>query len=325
MSQNFSGFRNILFFLLFALTLVVLLHINLQKSRTQNVAIRIGINHWPGNEFLFVAQKEGIFKDAGLDIEIVELSTSTAVRRAYQKNKIDGMATSLFEVLKAYKYSNRISKIVLVTDYSNGANQIISLPEYKSLQDLKGKTIGYKSSSVGKYLVDRALQLNKLNDASIMSVPLKSHQLANALTSRKVDAVSVSLHESTTINKLMSTNVVFNSSEIPFEIFNVIALDKKIFTKHPNLQTNFLEAWNQTIAYFNNNSEIYATLAERMTISLDEFKDYMNNIVLVDVEEQPDYLGKNGILENSLRKLSAYIYKDDSVEHINFSDFIATN
>ena len=196
---------------------------------------------------------------------------------------------------------------------------------YKSLQDLKGKTIGYKTSSVGKYLVDRALQLNKLNDASIMSVPLKSHQLANALTSRKVDAVSVSLHESTTINKLMSTNVVFNSSEIPFEIFNVIALDKKIFTKHPNLQTNFLEAWNQTIAYFNNNSEIYATLAERMTISLDEFKDYMNNIVLVDVEEQPDYLGKNGILENSLRKLSAYIYKDDSVEHINFSDFIATN
>ena len=284
MSQNFSGFKNILLFLFAAIILVVFIHTSLQTEKKQKDAIRIGIFEWPGHEFLFVSQHKGFFKDIGLNIELVELSSLTEIRRAFEKGKIDGMATSLMQVIKAHKYSKRTAKIVLVTDYSNGAHKIVTLPEIKSMQDLKGKKIGFKSQCVCEYLVKRALEINNIKPEDVELVPLKQHLLPNALTSRKLDAISTLPPASITLNKLMNVNEVFNSAKIPNEIINVLAIDKEILAKHPKIQNKLYKVWKRTLDFVNNNNDAYNILTDRLMISIEDFKQSLKSIKIVNNE-----------------------------------------
>ena len=73
MSQNFSGKRNTITFLLIAATLLLFVYISSNPYESKQETIRIGIHQWPGYEYLFIAKKQGFFKQVGLDIELVEL------------------------------------------------------------------------------------------------------------------------------------------------------------------------------------------------------------------------------------------------------------
>lgn len=322
MSQNFSGLRNILLFLSIALTLVILIYLTLQSGRDQLGTIRIGINQWPGYEFLFVAQQEGFFKEVGLDVELVELSSLTDVRRAFQNGKVDGMASSLIEIVKAFKYSGRIAQIILVTDHSHGANKIVALNEIKSINDLSGKKIGFQKGAISQYLVKRALQLNNLAESDVTWVSFKEHQLPKALTSRIVDAVTTSPPESLTINKLMKVNTIFSSSDIPYEIINVVSIDRNLMTRFPNIQSKLQQAWARTIEFSNNNSEAYTTLTQRLSMSMEEFKESLNSILIVNEMDQSNFLAENGYVQNNLRTIRDFVYKEGPADNLNISDFV---
>ena len=104
MSHNFSNTRNIISFLLLAAILLLLAYLESNPYSSKRNTIAIGITQWPGFEYLFIAQKQGFFKQAGLNIELVELDSLAEVRRAFERGKVDGMAATLVEVLEAYKY-----------------------------------------------------------------------------------------------------------------------------------------------------------------------------------------------------------------------------
>ena len=57
--------------------------------------IRIGINAWPGNEFLFLAQEKGFFAAQGVDVRLIEYSSLGDVRRAFDRGQIDGMTGTI--------------------------------------------------------------------------------------------------------------------------------------------------------------------------------------------------------------------------------------
>ncbi len=162
MSQNFSGKRNIISFLLIAGTLLLFVYLSFNPYENKQETIRIGITQWPGFEYLFITHKQGFFKQAGIDIELVELSSLAEVRRAFERGKVDGMAATLVEVLEAHKYSEQIAQTIAVIDYSNGADEILASKQFKNLKDLKGKKIGVEAGSFSSYLVSRALEINDI-------------------------------------------------------------------------------------------------------------------------------------------------------------------
>lgn len=322
MSQNFSGKRNTITFLLIAATLLLLVYISSNPYVSKLETIHIGIHQCTGHEHLFIAKKQGFFKQAGLDVELVELSSLTEVRRAFERGKVDGMASTLIEVLEAFKYSGKIAQPVLIIDYSNGADEILGSTKINTIKELKGKKIGVESGSLSTYLVSRALEMNDIKSSEVVIMPMELHDMPIALKTGKVDAITSYPPTSVAIKKQMGVNVLFDSSTIPNEILDVIAINKEVLAKNPELQKQLLQTWKLTLDYTRNYSEeAYNILTERLMISVNDFKQAMDHINLVGHHEQSQYF-KEGLLMESLLKTGEVVFKHLEVEEIDYSQFI---
>ena len=323
MSQNFSGKRNTITFLLIAATLLLLVYISSNPYVSkQKKTIRIGIHQCTGHEHLFIAKKQGFFKQAGLDVELVELSSLTEVRRAFERGKVDGMASTLIEVLEAFKYSGKIAQPVLIIDHSNGANEILGSTKISTIKELKGKKIGVESGSLSTYLVSRALEMNDIKSSEVVIMPMELHDMPTALKTGKVDAITSYPPTSVTIKKQIGVNVLFDSSTIPNEILDVIAINNEVLANNPELQKQLLQTWKLILDYTRNYSEeAYSILTERLMLSVNEFKQAMGHINLVGHHEQSQYFTED-LLMNSLLITGEVVFKHLEVEEIDYSQFI---
>lgn len=323
MSQIFSGKRNIITFLLIAATLLVLVYTSSNPYENKQETIRIGINQWPGYEYLFIAEKQGFFKQEKLDVELVELSTLAGVRRAFERGKLDGMAATLIEVMEAYKYSGRIAQPVLITDYSNGADQILGSTHLKSIKDIKGKKIGVEAGSLSTYLVNYALNTNNIKSSEVIMVPLDTHKFVNALKNRRVDAITSYPPASIALKKEFNLNILFDSSLIPHKLLDIVAIDRDILIKHPKFQNKLLRVWELTLSYVDKHPlEAFEILTERFQISKNEFQQSLASIHLIPAHEQDRYFNKEGLLKKSLIKTGEIVFKHLDREKIDYSMFI---
>ena len=323
MSQNLSGTRNIISFVLIAATLLLLVYISSNPYESKQETVRIGITQWPGFEYLFIAKKQGFFKQVGLNIELVELSSLSEVRRAFERGKVDGMASTLVEVLEAYKYSDQIAQPILITDYSKGADEILASGQIKSIKDLKGKKIGIESGSMSSYFLSIALELNDIKYSEVVMMPMELHTLHKALKSGKVDAITSYPPLSIAIKKQLDVNVIFDSSSIPHKLLDIIAIKKEVIEKNPDLQNRFKQAWKLTLEFAQQHpEESYNTLTERLPISIDEFKHAMSLVHLVSAQEQEQYFSKEGVLNNNLIKVGRVVFKHLDNEKIDYSQFL---
>ncbi len=325
MSQNFSSKRNIITFLLIATMLLLFVYISSNPYEVKPQTIRLGITQWPGFEYLFIAKKQGFFNQAGLDIELVELSSLAEVRRAFERGKIDGMAATIVEVLEAYKYSDQVAQPIAVISFSNGANEILGNKALNNMKDLKGKKIGVEAGSFSSYLVSSALNLNNIDYSEVVVIPMDLHKLPKALKAGKVDAITAYPPFSIAIKKQLEVNVLFDSSLIPHQLLDVISINKNVLNNNPNLQRSFFAAWKNTLDYVENNpEESYQTLTERLHVSIKDFKDSMKLISLVGAEQQDFYFKENVIKEN-ITKTGETVFKHLDTSKIDYSQFIYSN
>ena len=66
-------------------------------ERAHPTPLRIGINAWPGYEFLYLAQEKGFFREAGVEVQLIEFNSLSDVRRSFERNQIDGFAGTMVE------------------------------------------------------------------------------------------------------------------------------------------------------------------------------------------------------------------------------------
>src|SRR5437667_11275229 len=91
--------------------------------------LRIGINAWPANEFLFLAQEKGFFAAQGVDVRLIEYSSLGDVRRAFDRGQLDGMTATLVELLQSREGSRPAPRAFMATNVSNGADVIVARGE----------------------------------------------------------------------------------------------------------------------------------------------------------------------------------------------------
>jgi len=115
--------------------------------------LRVALNPWPGYAFLFLAQEKGYFADEGVNVELVELSSLSDVRKAFERGQVDGMASSLVEVLEVSKNSNRQAVVSLMADYSNGADVILAGKRFADVVSLSlvPKWVLNQERSIGSF------------------------------------------------------------------------------------------------------------------------------------------------------------------------------
>src|SRR5207248_330561 len=102
--------------------------------------LRIAYSDWPGWTAFEVGIQKGWFKEEGLDVEFSWFDYLPSMD-AFTAGKVDAVCVTNGDGLVTGANGGK-SKYILLTDYSNGNDQIIGRPGIKSLKELKGKKVG---------------------------------------------------------------------------------------------------------------------------------------------------------------------------------------
>ena len=266
--------------------------------------LRIGINIWPGYEFLYLAKELEFYAQEGVTVQLVEFNSLSDARRSFERGQIDGFATTCVEVMQARDNSNRSPQIVQVVDYSDGGDVIVARSPIESVSDLKGKKVGVELASLGIYIIAVAMERSDIEIEDIFMVPSDQLSMASEFAKGSIDAVVTYPPVSLSVLHEPGAKVVFSTSEVPGEVIDVIAIDAPVIKQRPQDVRNFLRAFNRAQKYAELFSgEAFAIMAEREKISPEEFGRLLDEeLHIIPEEDQKLYLEPGGLLEEVIKK-----------------------
>ena len=250
----------------------------------------LATNVWPGYEPIYLANELG-YLDPSV-IRLRELPSSTTVLDAFRGGRIDIAALTLDEALRL-EHDGIGIRIILVMDVSNGADVVMARPGVRSLADLRGKRIGVESGALGAYMLSRALGHAGLSpsDVTVISIPVDQHE--QAYVSGAVDAV-VTFEPVRTRLLSRGARVLFDSSQIPNEIFDVLVVRETVFDGSPTIVTDLTSAWYRALDYYHAHPEdALRRMAAREDVTPQAFLASLEGLKIPSQAEDDRLLGGN--------------------------------
>ena len=231
--------------------------------------LRVGTTLWPGYEPLYLAKEINAYKE---DIRMIDYPSTSEVLRAFKNRIVEVAALTLDEVV-LLEESNIPVQIILVLDISEGADVIMARPELKNIQGLKGARVAVESTAVGAYTLSRALEVNNINisDISLVNVENSSHK--EAYENKLADAVVTYEPVRTQLLNLGAIEV-FNSTEIPGEIVDVLVVHQDVSQTHKDELYDISKGWFKALQHMKDEPVAsYNFIASRMKLTPREAKE----------------------------------------------------
>ena len=213
--------------------------------REPETALRIGTNVWIGSEPLYLARELGRLDPQA--VQLVEYPSASEVLRAFRNQAIDGMVISMDELF-GLAADGLQPRIILVVDISHGADVVVGRRGMRTMQDLKAKSVAVESSALGAFVLSRALALNGMQASDVNVVHLESNEQSSAFEKGLVDgAVTFDPYRAQFLRAGAKT--LFDSTQIPGEIVDLLAVRASVFDKEPKAIQALLSGWFDAIDY----------------------------------------------------------------------------
>ncbi len=262
--------------------------------------LRIGLDTWPGYEYLFLAQQEGFFEQEGVEVKLIQCPTLADSRRAFERAQLDVMAGTLIELLLVREHSDRFPQVFLVTDFSNGADNILAASDIHSPAELEGKRLGLVLGCLDVYLATRMMQCANLSLDDLTLVPMEPAAFEEAIVNGQIDAVVGYPSIQPSLVEKHGYHPIFSTAEIPREVVDVLMVDRAVATTRSKDLAAVCRAYSRAQEYAAAHPEEAAALfAQREGISPDEYVSALDSgIRLVTAEEQSSFFGPKGALRS---------------------------
>jgi len=284
-------------------------------GKKETPPVEIAINPWPGYEFLFLAEQKGFFIEVGLNAKLVQLGSLSDAQRSYVNGYTDGLASTVIEAVQAQTLGNEPLEIVMVPDYSNGGDVIITRKEFSNISELKGKKIGCEVSSLGIFLLQRALAKAglSLNDVNIVNVEQMNGE--SLMQNKTIDAFISYPPVSINILKQDEFHIVFSSVEIPKEIIDTISISKKALAENPGFVPKLHKVWQMALEHYQHNPEdALNIMAQREGISTKDFADVLSDLKIVNLEGQKEIFQSPDKLQQSVIEVCKTLVGIDAID-----------
>lgn len=266
--------------------------------------ITIAVNPWPGYEFLYLAEHQGFFEQVGANIKLVPVASLAETQAAYTAGRTDGLAGTLIETVQAEVLGNEPLKAILIPDYSNGGDVVITHKEITDVSLLRGKRIGCEVSSLGIYFLQRTLASVDLSIKDVEVVNLMQSEGEQALLEGKVDAFISYPPVSISILKHEQYHRIFSSADIPYEIIDAISLSVKSIEANPGIVEKIRKAWQLSLDFYNQNQEAaIKIMADREGITAKDFEEVLGDLIILDNKQQATLFGEPDALQDTLKEV----------------------
>jgi ABC-type nitrate/sulfonate/bicarbonate transport systems, periplasmic components len=157
-----------------------------QTSKSVDKEVKIGVLPIEDNLPFYVAEKDGLYAQAGVKVKLVSFASAVERDTALQAGQIDGEVADMVAValLKKIGTDVKIASIGLGATPKEGRFAILSSPKstIKDAAGLKGASLGISQNSIidyvsDKMLIDKGVQLNDVKKMSIPKMPVRVDML----------------------------------------------------------------------------------------------------------------------------------------------------
>jgi NitT/TauT family transport system substrate-binding protein len=256
--------------------------------REPETALRIGTNVWIGSEPLYLARDLGRLDPKA--VQLVEYPSASEVLRAFRNEAIDGMVISLDELFELAS-DGLEPRIILVVDVSHGADVVVGRRGMKHMADLKGKSVAVESSALGAFVLSRALALNGMQPGDVNVVHLESNEQPGAFEKGQVDgAVTFDPYRAQFLRA--GANTLFDSTQIPGEIVDLVAVRATIIEKRPAAVRALLTGWFAALDYMKEKpSDAARRMGVRQQTTGEQFLEALKGLQIPSRDDNLKMLG----------------------------------
>ena len=273
--------------------------------RTSEVSVPV--SNWPGYEYFYLAHKLDIDQRYGVTIKPVQYPDPQSIVHAYLRGEVPiAQITTVEAVDLCARVPKRCPVIVLILDESRGGDQIAVVNAVPSIAALRGRTVAVTLSTLGPYVLSRALEQHqlRLTDVSLRNMPLA--QMPSALRKGEVQAAVFFPPFSNYAARDGASRPLFDSRAIPGEVFDVLAVDPGYLQRHGNTITALIQAWDEAQRQARRSPErALALMAGREQLSPREFREAEQGLLYFHLPQQVSMLQPAGVLARNLARVRA--------------------
>ena len=259
-----------------ALTATVLLALGLaacgdDSSSASSDPIVIGYSAWPGWFPLKVAEAQGFFTDAGVNVELKYFNDYTASIDALAAGQVDANAQTLNDTLAIAATGSDV-RIVVNTDFSAGNDAIIVDRSITSVADLKGKTVAAEAGVVDHFLLLQGLEANGMTEEDVDFRGTSTDAAAAGFAAGQFDAVGVFAPFTIEALKRPGSRVLFSSKDYPGSIPDHLVFSAAVVSDRPEDIQKIVDAWYTTVDFLSSNPDAARQImADQAGVSTEEY------------------------------------------------------
>jgi NitT/TauT family transport system substrate-binding protein len=202
----------------------------------------------------------------GIDIEVVQINDYIESINQYSAGSFDACTMTNMDALTIPAAGGIDSTALVVGDFSNGNDGVV-LKGKKSLADLKGQRVNLVELSVSHYLLARGLETVGLTEKDLTVMNTSDADMVAVYGTDDVTAVSTWNPLLSEIMSMPNSHKVFDSSQIPGEIIDLLVINTETLKKNPKLGKALVGAWYEIMGKMNGTDKTAMSAKESMAIA----------------------------------------------------------
>lgn len=236
---------------------------------------------WVGYSSHYVAIKQGLFKQAGLDVQDLFFSSGSEEITAVLAGKTDIAWLTSGDAIQTVAKDPSL-KIVYLVDYSNGADGIIGR-NITTPKDAKGKNVARENVLFVKLLLQTYLKQAGLTESDLKVKDMTAGPAAAAFAAKQVD-LAVTFEPYLSKNaKLGGGNIVFSTKDTNLIADVVVVRDKLLKTRSKDLQAYFKAVDKAVKLVMAGDPAALKIAGDKMGVTAAEVKEQLAGVKLFDV------------------------------------------
>ncbi|MGI0485114.1 ABC transporter substrate-binding protein [Pantanalinema rosaneae CENA516] len=227
---------------LFGLALLVVLTLNACGQSQSLQPLKVGVTTWPGFDIILYAQEAGIFKQRGLEVQLIRFENQQDSARAVLRGSLDASFSSLWDVMQVDPGEDK-PEVLLVSNISAGSDGMVARSGIQSIKDLPGKRVGAKLGTVNHLILLEALKLHQIPPEAVTIEDVSNETAVELLRKGKLDAAVVwqpLLGETATA---INGKIIFTTAEVDSLVIDTLMSRSSVVKAKSAELVRFMQSW----------------------------------------------------------------------------------
>lgn len=272
--------------------------------------LNIGVfSSWMTSAIIFLAQERGFFAKHGIQIHLSPATEYQELVELYRKGKIDVSFMILTDAI-IFEYEGIPTRLIYITDHSEGADVIMAQPNINNLSELKGKKISIEGfNTFSHLLVLKLLEQAGLKEGDFQVSTFRTNQVLDALESHQIDAGHT---YNPYISKVLAHGykVVANTDSILYLMAEGFAANAQVVQEHPQEIQKLVAALVETIAWWQRfPEESIRIIAKVSGVSEAELQETAHHLRVLNLAENKKLFEPSSTLFKGSKEIGDFLYQ----------------